>query len=148
MGPDGHALRQLDDSWWRLVGNVPGDATGLRDLLALLERAAAARTEPLPALVERLLPAAKELYADMRARKVHHGTLSAYSLAHDPPTNPGLYFSQALDRADGHRMGEGEPLGPAATPPRPRPSLSLVLPTVDNPAPPPTEGRPAWLGKR
>src|SRR5262249_1804013 len=43
-----------------------------------------------------LLPKVTELFADMKRRRVHHGTPTAGALLRMPQNDPGRYLAQAL----------------------------------------------------
>lgn len=92
-------LGALEADWWRLVECPPGDRVGLSALLEKLDEAAKAKGLSAFDVAERVLPAGKAIFAEMRERKVHHGTPSAVALATHPVSNPGLYFAQAFERA-------------------------------------------------
>lgn len=108
----------------------PVDVASCGILAPLVERAADLRGETRESFAPRLLFAAAELYADMRRRGVHHGTLTPGSLAVDPKGS-GKYFAEACDIADGKRQARIE----AEKPPPKKPDFSSPPMFVDDDGP-------------
>lgn len=112
-------------------------------IVPLIERAAGLRGVAVTEFAPKVVKAAAELYADMRERGVHHGTVTPQSLASDPK-GTGKYFAEACEISDGKRQAriDRQPPAKGASPVRSEyPPFTPLPPRMPAPPPPPEIAR-------